>query len=51
MFNLPDSLSSQILGITRDTFSGVSGFAIFIIAVVLGFFIIEVLINLFKKNE
>lgn len=50
MFELSSSLGPQIAEITRDTFSGTSGFILLILGIILGFFVIEILINLFNKK-
>lgn len=51
MFELDSSLGDQIFGITKDTFSGVSGFVIFLIGLVLGFLILTILTNWFRRER
>ena len=48
MFELSDSLGSQISVVAKDTFFGTSNFIFLILGLVLAFFIIGILITWFK---
>jgi len=51
MFQTSNDLGSEIIGVTRDTFTGTSGWVIFLLGLVLAFFVIELIINWINRGK